>query len=207
MINVIRDQPAPPSLASQISHRNKDVIDALYSIFRGKCYLTEQVFNVPSEMEVDHFVPQNERPDLAYTWENLYAIDNKANKQRPKQTPPGGYLNPCDPADDVEKEIVYVVEFGGTALFRARNEANTKAVNTAKLLNHLHKDLKPAVRNKHHEVVNAVAEWYHAKGSGDQREELEKEVLLRKLLSRDSHFTMLMRSIKAIQSLPFNFFD
>lgn len=207
MINVVRDQPAPPSLASQKSHRSPDVIDALYQVFKGKCYLTEKVFDSPSEMEVDHFITQSERPDLVFDWQNLYAIDQKANKQRPKQTPVGGYLDPCHIDDDVEQEIVYIVEFGGNALFKARDSANQKAVNTATLLNHLHRDLKPAVKNKHHEVVDAVSGWYAAKTRGDAQEEVEKELLLKKLLSRDSHFTMLMRAIRAVRSLPDDFFD
>ncbi|MVM34931.1 hypothetical protein GO755_33190 [Spirosoma sp. HMF4905] len=207
MINVVRDQPAPPSLSSQKSYRSSDVIDALHQVFRGKCYLTEKVFDSPNEMEVDHFMTQTESPDLVYTWDNLYAIDQKANKQRPKQTPVGGYLDPCHEDDDVEQEIIYVVEFGGNSLFKARDLSNQKAINTANLLNHLHKDLKPAVKDKHHEVVNAVAEWHNAKKLGNENEEFEKELLIKKLLSRDSHFTMLMRSIKAIQSLPPEFFD
>lgn len=207
MINVIRDQPAPPSLALQNSHRDTDVIDALQLVFKGKCYLTKKVFDSPNEMEIDHFIPQNERPDLIFEWENLYPIDNKANKQRPKKVPDGGYLDPCNPEDDVEQEIIYIVEFGGNALFKARSETNLKAVNTANLLNHLHRDLKPAVKDKHHELVDAVAGWDHARRVGDEREELEKELLIRKLLSRDSHFTMLMRAIKSVQSLPIEFFD
>lgn len=207
MINVVRNQPAPLSLASQTVYRSADVVEALHKVFRGKCYLTEKVFDSPNEMEIDHFIPQNERPDLACAWENLYAIDNKANKQRPKQSPNGGYLDPCNPADDVEQKIIYVVEFGGNALFKAKDVTNQKAVNTADLLNHIHKDLKPAIKDKHHELVNAVSEWDHAKRLGDEREELEKELLIKKLLSRNSHFTMLMRSIKAIQSLSADFFD
>jgi len=207
MINVVRDLPAPSSLASQKSYRSQDVIEALHQVFKGKCYLTEKVFDSPNEMEVDHFVTQNETADQTYVWQNLYAIDQKANKQRPKQTPLGGYLDPCDEGDDVENEIIYIVEFGGNSLFKAKNLTNQKAVNTAALLNHLHRDLKPAVKDKHHEIVNAVAEWDHAKRLGNEQEELEKELLLKKLLSRDSHFTMLMRSIRAIRSLPSDFFD
>lgn len=207
MINVVRDQPAPPSLITQKEYRSPDVIEALHQLFKGKCYLTEKVFDSPNEMEVDHFQTQHERSDLIYDWTNLYAIDQKANKKKPKSTPVGGYLDPCNLADNVEREIIYIVEFGGNVLFKAKNAANQKAVNTATLLNNLHKDLKPAVKDKHHEIVNAVAEWHAAKTLGNKREELEKELLLKKLLSRDSHFTMLMRSIKAIQILPPEFFD
>lgn len=204
MINVIRDPLAPLSLAEQKTYRSEDVLEALHITFRGKCYLTEQVFASAKAMEVDHFVTQTENSTLAFEWTNLYPIDNKANKQRPKTTPPGGYLDPCSLADDVEKEVVYVVEFGGNALFKPRDKTNQKAVNTASLLNHIHKDLKQNIRDKHHEVVNAVAEWHHARLLGNQVKEDEKELLLRKLLSRNSHFTMLMRAIPVV---PEQFFD
>lgn len=207
MINVVRDLPSPPSLATQKEYRNEDVIEALHQVFNGKCYLTEKVFDSPNEMEIDHFVTQSERSDLVYEWTNLYAIDQKANKKKPKTTPVGGFLDPCDPNDDVEQEIIYIVEFGGNALFKARDITNPKAVNTANLLNNLHRDLKPAVKDKHHQVVNAIAEWHHARATGDQLEEYEKELLLKKLLSRNSHFTMLMQSIRVIRSLPATFFD
>lgn len=105
MINIIRDLPAPASLSDKSSYRNDDVIEALYSVFKKKCYLTEKVFDSPREMEIDHFVPQNEQSNLIRTWQNLYPIDNKANKQRPKITPVGGYLDPCNPAED-RKSVV-----------------------------------------------------------------------------------------------------
>lgn len=204
MINAIRDDLAPPSLAVRLSHRNVDVLEALYRVFREKCYLTEKIFDSLNEMEIDHFIPQNERPDLIYKWENLYPIDQKANKQRSKKTPTGGYLDPCDPADDVEYEIIYKVEFGGNALFEARDDSNAKAVNTANLLNHIHRDLKQAISKRHHEVVNAVSNWYYARENGDRDRESKYELLLRKFLSRDSQYTMLMRSIKVS---PTRFFD
>ena len=207
MINVIRDQSAPNSLAEQKSYRNPDIIQALYTIFKGKCYLTECKFDYPEEMEIDHFIPQNEDDTKIYDWDNLYPINQKANKQRKKSTPPGGYLDPCNPNDDVENDIMYVVEFGGNALFKPRNPANQKAINTANLLNNLHKDLKPAIKDKHHEVVNAVAEWYNARHSGIRQEELEKELLIKKLLSRKGAYTMLIRSVEAVKVLPDYFFD
>lgn len=204
MINVIRDIPAPPSLAAQKEYRNQEVLEALFKVFREKCYLTEKKFDSMNEMEIDHFIPQNDPSKPIYEWKNLYAIHEKANKQKPKSFPVGGYLDPCDPNDDVEHEIIYKVEFGGNSLFKARNESNLKAANTANLLNRVHKDLKQAISNRHHEIVNAVAEWYHARKEGNQDKELEQELLLRKLLSRDSSYTMLMRSITVV---PNTFFD
>lgn len=126
----------------------------------GKCYLTEVVLDSINEIEIDHFVPRLERPDLKYAWTNLYASEHKANISKSKNTPPGGYLDPCHPNDDVEEDILYIISpMDGTPGFRARDDENQKAVNTAALLNHLHKDLKKAVRDKYDAVLNMMAEW------------------------------------------------
>jgi hypothetical protein len=207
MINVLRNLPAPASLAPNKPYRHITVLKALNTVFNGKCYLTEKVFDSINEIEIDHFIPQNERPDLICEWTNLYACDHKANNSRPKTTPLGGYLDPCNPDDDVEYEIVYTVEFGGKVEFAARHSHNSKAVNTAKLLNHLHKGLKRAIEKKYYEIIHAIAEWRTAKDIGDVQEELDKRLLLKNLLSRDSHYTMLMRSIRVVRFLPEDFFD
>jgi hypothetical protein len=209
MINIVRDEPAPASLKDQTSYRNPDTIAALHRIFKGKCYLTERVFDYPEEMEIDHFLTREDDSTQRYSWENLYPIDQKANKSRPKSSPSGGYLDPCNPADDVESDIIYKVEFGGNTLFKPKDSANKKAANTAQLLNHVHEKLRPTIAEKHHAVVNAVARWNTAKSIGDVSKEYEEELVLRKLLSRNSHFTMLMRSIWAVANDPLlvDFFD
>jgi hypothetical protein len=207
MINIERRIQAPASLADKKSWRGKDVLQALFEDFREKCYLTERKFDDPEEMEIDHFVTRNENEALHYEWTNLYPIHEKANKKRPKTTPVGGFLNPCSQTDNVEEDVEYRVEIGGGTLFKPRDLANQKAVNTAQLLTHIHQDLKGAIRKKHHEVVNAIAEWRTAVATGRTADEYEEELLLRTLLSRDSSFTMLMRSMPVVKDLPPDFLD
>jgi hypothetical protein len=204
MINVVRDVPAPVSLSAQKSYRNKEVLDALHAVFLGKCYLTEMVFTSRDEMQIDHFVPQNENPSLIYEWSNLYAAWHRANLTRDRKTRPGGYLDPCNPTHDVEQDVIYVLQFGGKALFKAKEQSNIKAVNTANLLTKLHEELQPAIKERHHQVQNTLIGWYHAREQKNMREEYRYESLLRKLLSRDSQFTMLMR---ATLGVPADFFD
>lgn len=159
-------------------------------------------------MDIDHFIPQNERPALKYEWTNLYPADHKANMMKPRITPPDGYLNPCNPAEDVENEILYHLEVGGGQVhFKARNIQNTKAINTSALLNRLHKRLQIAIKTKYDEVIYTIAEWGAAKAKGDHQKVFEKEVLLKMLLSRGSSFSMLMRSILVVRDLPSEFFD
>lgn len=53
MIDVIRSQPAPASLASG-TWRTPEVLRRLYDDFLRKCYLCETPFRGPGEPEVDH---------------------------------------------------------------------------------------------------------------------------------------------------------
>ena len=85
------------------SYRNSDLLQAFDNCFYSKCYLTEQKYANSWAMDVDHFIPQNERPDLVYTWSNLFPADHKANMTKPRKTPHGGYLDPTNPNDNVEK--------------------------------------------------------------------------------------------------------
>ena len=189
------------------AYRTDAVLEALHRVFLGKCYLTEKVFGSVNEIEIDHFLPRVERPDLKYTWANLYASDHKANISKPKATPPGGYLDPCDPDDDVETQILYVLSMDDTPNFQARNIGNQKAVNTATLLNRLHKDLKKAIQDKHNAVLRMMAEWGTAQKRNDRQRVYELEIELKQVLSRTSNFTMLIRSSYFVRRLPADFFD
>ena len=189
------------------AYRTDEVLQALYNAFEGKCYLTEKVFESVNEIEIDHFVPRAERPDLKYAWANLYASDHKANISKPKTTPPGGYLDPCNPDDDVEGHILYGLSMDDTPNFQARDANNQKAVNTAGLLNRLHKDLKKAIQDKHSAVLKMMAEWGTAQKNDDRQRVFELEIALKELLSRRSNFTMLIRSSYIVRRLPADFFD
>lgn len=207
------DQQRPPeeqSVAkpsSNSAYRTSEVLEALHHTFLGKCYLTEVVFGSINEIEIDHFVPRVERPDLKYAWPNLYASDHKANISKPKNTPNGGYLDPCSLEDDVEDQLLYALSMDGNPNFQARDLENQKAVNTATLLNRLHKDLKKAVQDKHNAVLKMMAEWGTAQKNNDRQRVFELELALKELLSRKSNFTMLIRSSYIVRQLPLDFFD
>lgn len=163
------------------TYRTKEVLESLHRTFLGKCYLTEKVFESVNEIEIDHFVPRIEQPELKFDWTNLYASDHKANISRPKNTPNGGYLDPCSLEDDVEHQILYGLSMDDTPNFQARYEENLKAVNTAVLLNRLHKDLKKAIQDKHNAVLKLMAEWGTAQKNNDSQRVFELEILLKEL--------------------------
>jgi hypothetical protein len=166
MINIVRPLQSPASLQTQAvkdyldklaawkkdstlvkpepkpSYRNEDVIEALDNCFFSKCYLTEEKFFNTYKMDVEHFLPKSEYPELRYEWTNLYPADHDANMMKPLVMPQGGYLNPCNPNDDVENDIAYSFkiddEDGLKCYFEARDLGNIKAINTASLLRRLH---------------------------------------------------------------------
>lgn len=208
---------AKPECSS--SYRKADLFNDFDECFFKKCYLTEQAFISSYEMDVEHFIPRNEKPELTYNWGNLYPADHNANMMKPRKTPPGGYLDPCDPTDDVEKELLYSLNFEGNRVdIGAFDPSNTKAVNTAKLLQKLHNGdsfegkqktlgLRNAIRVKHELVLNTIIKWQHACKEQNRKEEFLNESLLKGYLSRESAFTMVLRSIEAVKVLPSDFLD
>lgn len=108
MLNVIRSLPAPASLATQSDYKGQDVIDALYSMFNGKCYLCEQT--PVSDPEVEHFLPHNKDPALKYGWHNLFYACRRCNSI--KSNTHTDLLNCTDVGVDVFSEIVH---FSGIA--------------------------------------------------------------------------------------------
>ncbi|MDR0338272.1 MAG: hypothetical protein LBI18_14445 [Planctomycetaceae bacterium] len=200
------------------SYRNSDILKLFDSDFFAKCYLTEEQFVNSWSMDIDHFIPQNERPDLIYEWTNLFPISHCANMLKPKKTPEGGYLNPCDDQDDVETEIIYdLYDYGDKPAFTAKNPNNLKAINTAELLDRIHnghnndtnkatENLRQAIRKRYIEILNAIIEWQNTKEN--TQEQFHAKNKLKLLLSRKSSFCMLCRSVPAVrQNLPQDFFD
>jgi hypothetical protein len=204
------------------SYRNSDLIEAFDDCFFAKCYLTEQQFFSSYEMDVEHFLSKNfdEHPELRYEWTNLYPADHDANMLKPRTTPVGGYLDPCDSNDDVENDLFYWLDFGGKKChFKPINSTNIKAINTANLLDKIHNGhdkasklktggLRQALFDRRDAVNKAVIAWLKAKANGNPQEEMRQEILIRRFLSRKASFTMLMRSTSVvIENVPPEFFD
>ncbi len=210
----------PKPVTSQ-SYRNSDILEAFDRCFYGKCYLTEEKFFNSWKMDVDHFIPQNENPALIYEWTNLYPTEHKANMSKPRRTPAAGYLDPCNDDDDVESQIIYTLTgFGGKPNFDPGNPDNQKEVNTANLLNRLHNghdkpsvqstaDLRHGIQKRYIEILERICEWRVL--AVNTQLEVQKRNELKLLLSRNSSFTMLCRSMPAViqlnEEFPDTFFD
>ena len=201
------------------SYRNADLFEAFDDCFFNKCYLTEEAFFTSWAMDVEHFRPQNEHPDLKYTWSNLYPASHDANMMKPRNTPVGGYLDPCEPTDDVENNLLYFLDYENDAVhFEAIDSANTKAVNTAKLLQKLHNgdtqetrrktaELRNAIHKRYVKILELIIKWQKARDANDLQTKFETERILKAHLSRRASFTMIMRSLEAVKDLPADFFD
>ena len=204
------------------TYRNSDLIDAFDDCFFAKCYLTEKPFFSSYEMDVEHFLAKNFNayPELRYEWTNLYPADHDANMAKPRITPEGGYLDPCNPDDDVENDLFYWLDFGGKKChFKPINNQNIKAVNTATLLDRIHNGhdraskiktggLRQALFDRRDAINKAVIAWLRAKATGNLNEEMRQGLLIRRFLSRKSSFTMLMRSTSVvIENVPKEFLD
>lgn len=201
-------------------YRNEDLFEAFDRDFFAKCYLTEKRFENSWAMDIEHFKAKafEQFPELKYEWTNLYPADHDANMVKPRQEPQGGYLDPCSADDDVEKEITYLALFGGDVAFKATNTNNQKAINTAQLLDKIHNGidenskkkaatLRQLIAKKRDDILTTIIEWQDAKAK-DNQAEFEAETKLKKLLSRKSSFTMLMRSLSAVrQCVPVDFLD
>ena len=233
MINISRNQPPPASLARQeiqvyleeladyfegniaekptppISYRNSDLLTNFTDYFHAKCYLTEEKFEDAEAMDVDHFKPKNQFPNLVYDWNNLFPISHIANMLRTRQYPIGGLLDPCNPNDDVENRIIYATaEFCQQPYFHAIDSTDTQAVNTASQLNRVHNghndttykktsSLRHAIQKKRHMIVELILKWVTCQ---DRISKVELELELRLLLSKRQSFTMLMRNLPEVRT-------
>lgn len=221
-ITDIQDHLANPVSVSKPdvpgSYRTSDLLAAFDRCFHSKCYLTEQWFPNSWCMDVEHFVSQTEDPSKRYAWTNLYPAEHRANKMKPRATPIEGYLDPCDPVDDVENEIFYSVGvLGQSPRFDPRDTANTKAVNTANLLNILHNghnedtklataSLRYEIQKKYDLILNLIIDWLASPVGSSIRHQYGNQLRLH--LSRKSSFTMLMRSmVPVINNVPSHILD
>jgi len=216
-VQYLKDPENIPKPDKPAAYRNSDLLEAFDRDFFSKCYLTEQKFQNSWQMDIEHFIPQNERPDLVYEWTNLFPAEHYTNMIKPRKTPNGGYLDPCDPNDDVENEIIYTLSAHGfDPDFFAKNINNNKLVNTCELLKRVHnghnyhtrkatESLRHAIHKKYVEILNKIIEYQQYPHNSRKKNQCLRE--LRDYFSRQSSFTMLCRSIPALSAIKANLFD
>ncbi|MEJ7659524.1 MAG: hypothetical protein WKG07_07830 [Hymenobacter sp.] len=174
--------------------------------------MTEQWHGSSYEMDVDHFVPVNQDPARKFDWDNLFPAAHKANMMRPRQWPAGGLLDPC--RDKVETRLLATIGPNGREpRFEAANRTDQAAINTAVLLNLLHngragdedsqlntRHLRVTIREQYDRVLHAILHFQSAEKSGIPQQLANARRELSGLLSKQSSFTQLMRSMRAVQA-------
>jgi len=106
--------------------------------------------------------------------------------------------------------------YGEDPAFEAKDLSCVKSKNTANLLNRLHngydemsskssESLRLAIRKKYNRILLKIIEWKSQESKSQKEFQVRRE--LKELLSRKASYTMLCRSIPAVQDLPDEFFD
>lgn len=209
MIDVLRSETAPRSIAARRDKWESDVLEQLHHDFFGKCYLTEATVAL-SGFEVDHRHPRNCGGEV-HDWTNLYPASEHANRHRPRSWPDGGLLHP-DGRDGIETRLCQTllteVDDELVCQFLAVDPSDKPAVNTARELEILHtggasessriaaRDLRTAIERRLRVVLVAQGRVL-AKRRELPAEHLERraeEDAFRRKVSRRAPFTALIRS-------------
>lgn len=150
MFNVVRNEPAPASLAGKKKYDSKDVLDALEKVFHKKCYICETL--EPEDINVEHFVPHKGDKNLEYDWNNLYFSCGRCNNI--KLAKYDDLLNCCDPDIDVVRAIKHLPPSTPYAkkLYVKAEAVDNKTKLTAELLD--------KVYNSEHTPNKAVSSAY-----------------------------------------------
>ena len=204
MINVDRSIVPVPTIRKNYTEQ-VELYEVLGKIFLNKCYLCETYEPNPTCFEIEHFIPHKGDLKLKYQWENIYlACGEPCNSYKGTIL---DLLDPCNPAHDVERSIIYeVTPVEHEPHFYALEEQNPTIVNTCNLLENIHNghhekskgktsSLRNAIKRRVTELKNEMLAHYRAKESSKSVDRQRAEQRIRKIVSRKSPYTMLMRSI------------
>jgi len=209
VIDIERSVPAPASLACSKSCSGRDVLEALYRDFLGKCYLCERELSI-GEIEVDHRLPQCRWPGGARCWANLFPACAYCNRRRPRSRAKPSLLSP---GEGVERRIVQRVRFRPTGdiecMFVPVQPDDVRAQATAEELERLHSpdharshrtrlatiELLSKIRDRYLQEVYPVELEVLRARKRRRAKNLAIEATLASLLSRKAQFTMLMRGL------------
>jgi hypothetical protein len=100
MFNVIRDSVAPACLADGY-YNHREVVDILYPMFFGKCYLCER--DELCDPEIEHFDPHEKDEGKKFDWNNLYYACGRCNSI--KSNTHKNLLDCCDSSINVLRAI------------------------------------------------------------------------------------------------------
>lgn len=210
MINVNRDKANTPEIKK--NYRIPKVYDALEIVFSNKCYLCETKKEASVNFDVEHFKPHKGDEKLKYNWSNLYLACSNCNQY--KSALFEDILDPCNPEHDVETLIIYELSdiYDEPHFYVANIDIENPPValqtiqNTCDLLEKIHNGTNPEMAKKTialrtdidlkaKTLINAMLDYYRAYYDNDSVAQQKAEKTIKKIVSRHSPYTMLMRSI------------
>lgn len=132
MFNVVRSAEVPPCLAGG-KYNHREVVDLLYPMFYGKCYLCER--DELADPEIEHFDPHENDPIKKFDWFNLYYACGRCNSL--KSNTHKNLLDCCDSSNNVFRMIRCLlpsVPSGAVAVDAMGEGEHVELSNTVKLL-------------------------------------------------------------------------
>lgn len=110
LLEARRTDPSAKARSDRYGH--EDVRAALRGISARKCFYCESAVTPRVDEEVDHYVEQADRADLAYAWENLYLSCHGCNHGKPtnERIAVRDCVDPCDATTDPDDHLDFVDE-------------------------------------------------------------------------------------------------
>ncbi len=110
MINVVKHQPPPASLAIEKlklngTYRTEDVGLQIQKDFYNKCYICED--SDITSINTEHFVPHKGDINLKFDWDNLFFVCGHCNNTKLAKAVYDNMLNCTNPAHEVTNWIRY----------------------------------------------------------------------------------------------------
>ncbi|GKW47361.1 HNH endonuclease [Planococcus sp. NCCP-2050] len=93
-------------------YRHDEIKDALFKMSIYKCAFCESKPGESGNIEVEHFAPKSEYPELTFEWGNLLPVCRKCNGAKGNlDTKSYPIVNPCevDPEDYFEYESLFII--------------------------------------------------------------------------------------------------
>ncbi len=215
MINSDRNIVEAPVIKK--NYRTKAIYKKLGVILKNKCFLCETKKEAAENFHIEHFNPHKGDSELKFDWNNLLlACGDTCNLYKSDKTE---LLDPCNPKHDVENLIEYEIIKDGFDIklrFYAKEENNKKLKNTCNLLDKIHNgdqtkseiktaSLRNAILKRTEALSRATINYYKAKHKKNSVEKQRAEKIIKDIISRDSPYTMLLRSIAVKDELNYLF--
>ena len=129
MIKEKKNANVPTSLLTTKRYDGEDVKQQLMADQHEKCYICER--KLTTDFEIEHFKSQNNYPDLAQEWTNLFMACGYCNRKKSDSLDDN-----VDPlTTNVEEEISQRINFKLNKALFATTIADVQHDNTVRMLN------------------------------------------------------------------------